>query len=85
MTHITCRLTAKNRDQLRIPTLGNRVLAIFLNSCLSHLFKDFWLTTGSRKNACGVLESPGKVLEFFVTPREWERWLAVVVGGGFKQ
>ena len=24
MTHVTCRLTAKNRDQLRNPTLGNR-------------------------------------------------------------
>ena len=24
MTHITCRLTVKNRDQLRNPTLGNR-------------------------------------------------------------
>jgi len=22
MTHVTCRLTAKNRDQLRNPTLG---------------------------------------------------------------
>ena len=29
MTHITCRLTAKNRDQLRNPTLGNRVRATF--------------------------------------------------------
>ena len=29
MTHITCRLTAKNRDQLRNPTLGNRVWAMF--------------------------------------------------------
>ena len=28
MTHATCRLTAKNRDQLRNPTLGNRVWAI---------------------------------------------------------
>ena len=27
MTHITGRLTAKNRDQLRNPTLGNRVWA----------------------------------------------------------
>ena len=27
MTHFTCRLTAKNRDQLRNPTLGNRVWA----------------------------------------------------------
>jgi len=29
MTHTTCRMTAKNRDQLRNPTLGNRVLATF--------------------------------------------------------
>ena len=29
MTHATCRLTAKNRDQLRNPTLGNRVWATF--------------------------------------------------------
>jgi len=31
MTHVTCRLTAaKNRDQLRNPTLGNQVWATFL-------------------------------------------------------
>jgi len=30
MTHVTCRLTAKNRDQLRNPTLGNRLWATFL-------------------------------------------------------
>ena len=29
MTHVTCRLTAKNRDQLRKPRLGNRVWASF--------------------------------------------------------
>ena len=29
MTHVTCRLTAKNQDQLRNPTLGNRVWATF--------------------------------------------------------
>ena len=29
MIHITCRLTAKNRDQLWNPMLGNRVWAIF--------------------------------------------------------
>jgi len=30
MTHVTCRLTAKNRDQLRDPTLGNyRLWATF--------------------------------------------------------
>jgi len=29
MIHITCRLTAKNQDQFRNPTLGNRVWASF--------------------------------------------------------
>ena len=29
MTHVTCRLTAKNRHQLRNLTLGNRVWATF--------------------------------------------------------
>jgi len=27
MTHVTCRLTTKNRDQLRNPTIGNQVWA----------------------------------------------------------
>ena len=31
MTHLTCRLTAKHRDQLRNPTLGNRVRATLHN------------------------------------------------------
>ena len=30
MTYVTCRLTAKNHDQLGNPTLGNRVWATFL-------------------------------------------------------
>ena len=30
MIHITCRLTTKNRDQLRNPTLGNRVWTTFI-------------------------------------------------------
>jgi len=29
MTHVACRLTAKNRDQLRNPTLGSQVWATF--------------------------------------------------------
>jgi len=29
MTHVACKLTAKNRDQPRNPTLGNRVWATF--------------------------------------------------------
>jgi len=31
MTHINCRLTAKNRDQLQNPMLGNRVWATFFS------------------------------------------------------
>ena len=31
MTHVACRLTAKNRDQLRNPTVGNRVWATFFS------------------------------------------------------
>ena len=29
LSHVTCRVTAKNRDQLRNPMLGNRVWATF--------------------------------------------------------
>ena len=29
LTHVTCKLTAKNRDQLRNPRLGNQVWATF--------------------------------------------------------
>ena len=35
MIHVTCRLTAKNRDQLRNPTLGNRIWATFTFYMLS--------------------------------------------------
>ena len=45
MTHVTCRLTAKNRDQLRNPTtFGNRVWATFtflhVNLAFSSLSQD---------------------------------------------
>jgi len=39
MTHVTCRLTVRNRDQhqLRNPTLGNRVWAIFFIRVLRYV------------------------------------------------
>ena len=40
MTHVTCRLTAKNRDHLRNPTLSNRVLATFTFLPAPLLFED---------------------------------------------
>ena len=44
-THVTCRLTAKNRDQFRNPTLDNRVCAIFLHTSIHFTFAntDNWL------------------------------------------
>ena len=36
MTHVICRLTAKNRDQLRNPTLGNRVWATLTSTLCKH-------------------------------------------------
>jgi len=36
ITHVTCRLTAKNQDQLRNPTLGNRVWATFTFSYITN-------------------------------------------------
>ena len=36
MTHVTCGLTAKHRDQLRNPTFGNRVWATFLRVHVDH-------------------------------------------------
>jgi len=39
MTHITCRLTAKNRDHLRNPTLGSRVWATCTFTCIVNKVK----------------------------------------------
>ena len=50
MTHVTCRLTAKNRDQLRNPTLSNRVWATFtfFRQSLSSLPTDVVSCLGGR-------------------------------------
>ena len=37
MAHVTGRLTAKNRDQLRNHTLGNRVWATFFMLAMNHV------------------------------------------------
>ena len=61
MTHVTCRLTAKNWDQLRNLTLGNRVWATFtFFSAAVHA------TIGS---GCGVyVESGGQVASYCASP-----------------
>jgi len=42
MIHVTCRLTAKNWDQLRNPTLGNRVWATFTFLQHEYVAQVYW-------------------------------------------
>jgi len=57
MTHVTCRLTAKNWDQLRNTTLGNRVWATFtFLPCLGSSYS-------TAHFAFGPLAPPAKTLE----------------------
>jgi len=53
MTHITCRLTAKNRDQLRNSTLGNRV----------RVTSPFFTLTHQNSTALIVLPGPSLPVE----------------------
>jgi len=57
MTHVSCRLTAKNRDQLQNPTIGNRVWATitFFTRESARLHKKsapqhYWWETSSYKS-----------------------------------
>ena len=56
MTHVTCRLTAKNRDQLRNPALGNRVWATFT---FLHLTRRVSVTKmmNRRRRCCVIISS----------------------------
>jgi len=75
MTHVTCRLTAKNRDQLRNPTLGNRVWATFTFLLYSYrlytyAFSALTLLVGRQEGhpACKTLS--GQVLAWLSVGRE---------------
>jgi len=76
MTHVACRLTAKSRDQLRNPTLDNRVWAtvysLLIYVCLfnSIAFKFCFRVDSTRTpvvNTCG--DRAFSVAE----PRAWNR------------
>jgi len=67
MTHVTCRLTAKNRDQLRNPTLGNRVWATFTFLLYSYrlytyAFSAFTLLVGRQEGHPACKNLSGQVL-----------------------
>jgi len=52
MTHVTCRLTAKNRDQLRNPTLGNRVWSTCFTRARCGLLLQMWRGRRVYVSAC---------------------------------
>ena len=65
MTHVTCRLTAKNRDQLRNPTLGNRVWASFFTvPCLCSCYTPLHPPCSVLQLARPLLEQPRAHSEF---------------------
>jgi len=57
LTHVTCRLTAKNRYQLRNPTLGVRVWATFLHFVCMRACVVFVLSLNAFANICHLLIS----------------------------
>jgi len=64
MTHITCRLTAKNRDQLRNPTLGNRVWATF----------NFTYITATAAQYAAVARLAGDIDRLMLDTEECDMW-----------
>jgi len=70
MTHVTCRLTAENRDQLRNPTLGNRVWASFtftLRRCPSYTVSD---TAQGGEGGSGLRDCSGVAYSFRYSPAD---------------
>jgi len=84
MTHVTCRLTAKNRDQLRNPTLGNRLWATFT---FTHTLRSILLSCSVRpipllppKKSGGALYCfCRRALTALVTPLQQAAWHHAVV------
>ena len=76
MTHVTCRLTAKNRDRLRNRMLGNRLRATFNRFLLGYekcgyLEKD--RAAASRSVPVDTIASSGSAGRETVSERERER------------
>ena len=68
MTHVTCRMTAKNRDQLRNPTLGSRVWATFLCPSVS-VTRRCSTRTAQRRNTLTVPHNRPSECSSFLIPK----------------
>jgi len=66
MTHVTCRLTAENRDQLQNPTLGYRVWTtsafIVCVRCIMPAFSALTLSVGRPEGHPACKKLSGEVL-----------------------
>ena len=71
MTHVTRRLTAKNRDQLRNPTLGNRVWATFTYYSTTQV-QSIWYRCKSCGNCSRDLKRGNEVVSQWTgVSRDW--------------
>ena len=66
MIHVTCRLTAKNRDQLQNPMLGNRVWATFFGVAIINTV----LQTESKDTFGNILENFSRPEPFLSTNQQ---------------
>jgi len=80
MTHIICMLTAKNRDQLRNPTLDNRVWATFTFLLSQELLKVTIVSTDGVTNLPHHPPSCACIQPMSRASRHWcyTAWLPVV-------
>ena len=70
MTHVTGRLTAKNRDQLRNPTLGNRVRATFTFFAVFFRWIKIYIKPLDRSNASWA----GQMYRLIQIPKLFSLW-----------
>jgi len=75
MTHVTCRLTAKNRDLLQNPTLSNRVWASFF-TIQNVMIYSFVVKAGMSHCSFGdssIANCPGQL----IVCSEYCQWLSI--------
>ena len=87
MTHVTCRLSAKNRDQLRNRTLGNRVWATnnFMGSELpTKQVHCMWQNSAIRPQSAALRYDTNLLYKNFTIGRYWSSATGYIHSGEIK-
>jgi len=71
MTHVTCRLTAKNRDYPRNPTLGNRIWAALLFTLPPTTKTDYKLVIHVKQSVDYFHVSLPEMLHIYQSINQW--------------